>query len=110
VLTLSDSFDDESEGEEGEENAIQFLEAGEDTAVAFEAAEEALDFIALLVEGSVIAPGINTIAFGRDHRDHIQSEHELTGFIAFISAIHDHGHAGERPQIPKQFASFGRIV
>jgi hypothetical protein len=41
VLTLSDRFDDESEAEEGEEHAIQFLEAGEDTAVAFEAAEEA---------------------------------------------------------------------
>jgi len=95
VLTLSDSFDDEGEAEEREENAIQFLEAGEDAPVTFEAAKEALDFIALLVEGSVIAPGINAIGFGRDYRNHIQREHKLTGFVAFISTIHDHGHARE---------------
>ncbi len=110
MLTLSDRFDDESEAEEGEEHAIQFLEAGKDAAITFEAAEEALDFIALLVEGSVIAPGVNAIAFGRDHRDHIQREHKLPGFIAFISAIHDHRHPRKRPEIAKQFAAFGRIM
>jgi hypothetical protein len=110
VLTLSDSFDNESEAEEREEYAIQFLEAGEDTTVALEPTEETLDFIALLVDGSVIAPGINAIGFGRDHRNHIQREHKLTSFIAFISAIHDHRHSRERPEIAKQFASFGRIM
>jgi hypothetical protein len=84
-----------------EEDAVEFLEPGEDAAVTFETAEEALDFIALFVEGSVITPGINAIGFGRDHRNHIQREHELTCFIAFISSIHDHGHARERPQIPE---------
>jgi CheY-like chemotaxis protein len=27
----------------------------------------------------------------------------LTGFVAFVSAIHDHWHTGERAQITKQF-------
>ena len=59
MLTLSECFDDEGEAEEREEHAIQFLEAGEDAAVTLEAAEEALDFIAFLVEGPVVTPGIN---------------------------------------------------
>jgi hypothetical protein len=110
VLTLPECFDDKSETEEREEYAIQFLEAGKDAPVTFEAAKQTLDFIALLIEGSVIAPGVNTIGFGRDHRNHIQREYKLTSFVAFISTVHDHGHARERPQIAKQFASFGRIM
>ena len=46
MLTLSDGFDDESEAEEREEDAIEFLEPGEYAAVTLETAEEALDFIA----------------------------------------------------------------
>lgn len=64
MLTLSDSFDHESEAEESEKHAIQCLEPGEDAAVPLQATEETLDFIAFPVENSVIAPGINTIGFG----------------------------------------------
>ena len=110
MLTLSDSFDDESEAEESEEDAIQFLEPGEDAAVTPQATEETLNLVAFPVESSVIAPGINAIGFVRDHRNHFQREDKLTGFIAFVSTINDHGHFGERPQISKQFAAFGRIM
>jgi hypothetical protein len=109
VLTLSEGFDDESEAEKRKEHAIEFLEAGEDAAVTLEATEEALDFIAFLIERPVIAPGLNAIGFGRDYGNHVQLEHELTCFVAFVSSIHDHRHTGEGAQIPKQFA-FGRVM
>jgi hypothetical protein len=80
VLTLSERFDDESEAEESEEHAVLFLEAGEDAAVTLEAAEEALDFIAFLVEGPVVTSGINAIGFRRDYGNHLQREHQPDGF------------------------------
>ena len=57
MLTLSKGLDDEGEGDEGEEDTVQFLEAGEDAAETFQPAEEAFDFIAFLVEGPVVVPG-----------------------------------------------------
>ena len=53
---------------------------------------------------------MNAIGFGRDHWDHFQREHQLTGFVAFVSAIHDHRHTREGAQIAKEFAAFGRIM
>jgi hypothetical protein len=61
-LALSESFDDEGEGEEAEEDDIELLEAGEDAAVAFHASEEAFDLIAFLVESAVVAPGIDLLS------------------------------------------------
>ena len=110
MLTLSKGFDYESEAEKCKEHTIEFLEAREDAAVTFEATEETLDFIAFLVERPVVAPGLNAIGFGRDYGNHVQLEHELTSFVAFVSAIHDHRHAGKRAQITKQFATFRRIM
>jgi hypothetical protein len=82
VLTLSKSFDDESKAEEGEEDAVEFLEAGEDTPVAFESAKEPLDLIAFLVKRPVIAPRINAIGFGWYHRNHAQFEHQVSRLVA----------------------------
>jgi Mechanosensitive ion channel len=62
VLALSECFDDEGEGEEAEEGDVEFLEAGEDAAVAFHAAEEAVDLVAFLVESAVAVPGIKPSA------------------------------------------------
>lgn len=50
MLTLSESFDDEGETKEGKEDAVQFLEAGEDAAVAFEPSEEAFDLVPFAIE------------------------------------------------------------
>ena len=110
MLTLSEGFDYETEAEKSKEHAIEFFEAGEDAAVTLEATEETLDFIAFLIERAVIAPGLNAIGFVRDYGNHVQLEHELTSFVAFVSAIHDHRHAGKRAQITKQFATFRRIM
>ncbi len=61
MFTLAKRFDDEGEVEEAEEEDIEFLEAGEDSAKAFESPEEPLDFIALLVEGAVVFPGLDAV-------------------------------------------------
>lgn len=65
MLTLSERFDDEGEGDEGEEDAVQFLEAGEDAAENLQPAEEAFDFIAFSIECLIVAPRVDTIGLGR---------------------------------------------
>ena len=52
MLALSEGFDDECECEEAKEEGVEFFEAGEDAAVALHAPEEALDLVALLVQGA----------------------------------------------------------
>jgi hypothetical protein len=59
VFALAKRFDDEGEVEEAEEVDIEFLEAGKDSAEAFESPEEPLDFVALLVESAVVFPGLD---------------------------------------------------
>jgi hypothetical protein len=81
VLTLSKCFHDESKAEEGEEDAIQFFEAGEDAAIAFESSKEPLEFVPLSVERAVIAPGINSIGFRRDDRHHAEFQPKLASLI-----------------------------
>ncbi len=81
MFTLAKRFDDEGEVEEAEEEDIEFLEAGEDSAKAFESPEEPLDFIALLVEGAVVFPGLDAVGLWRNDRDHAQAEHQLPGFV-----------------------------
>ena len=44
-VALSKGFDNEGEGEESEEDGVEFVEAGEDSAVSFQAAEEAFDLV-----------------------------------------------------------------
>jgi hypothetical protein len=61
VFTLAKRFDDEGEGEEAEEEDIKFLEAGEDSAEAFEPPEEPLDFVALLVKSAGVFPGVDAV-------------------------------------------------
>jgi len=45
MFTLAKRFDDEGEVEEAEERDIEFLEAREDSAEAFESPEEPFDFV-----------------------------------------------------------------
>ena len=99
MLTLSKGFDDEGEVEEAEEEDIEFLEAGEDSAEAFEPPEEPLDFVALFVESAVVFPGLDAVGLWRNDRDHAQAEHQLPGFVALVGAIHQQRQAfPHRPQ------------
>ena len=64
MLTLSKRFDDKSETEEGEEDAIQFLEAEEDATVALESSEETFDLVPLCAARAIIAPGSTRLDLG----------------------------------------------
>jgi hypothetical protein len=70
-----------------EEKDIEFFEAGEDSAEAFESSEEPLDFVALLVEGAVVFSGFDAVGLWRNGRDHAQAEHELLGLVTLVGAI-----------------------
>jgi hypothetical protein len=69
VLTLSECFGDQGEGEEAEEEQIQLFEAGEDAPEAFQPAEEALDLVAFPVHRLVVLPWFEAVALGRNDRD-----------------------------------------
>jgi hypothetical protein len=73
---------------EAKEGDIEFLEAGEDSAEAFESPEEPLDF-ALLVESTIVFPRLDAIGrLWRNDPDHAQAEHQLPGFVTFVRAVH----------------------
>jgi len=84
------------EVEETEEEDIEFLEAGEDSAEAFESLEEPLDFVALLLESAVVFQGLDTVRLWRNNRDHAQAEHQLLGFGTLVGAIHNMYLTGRR--------------
>jgi hypothetical protein len=65
LFALAKGFDDEGEVEEAEEEDIEFLEAREDSAEAFESPEKPLDFVALLVESEVVFPGLDAVGLWR---------------------------------------------
>src|SRR5258708_3569881 len=94
-----------------EEEDIEFLEAGEDSAEALESPEEPLNFIALLVESAVVLPGLDAVGLWRNERDHAQDEYQLPGFVTLVGAIHQQRQAfRHRPQFCQQGATFGSIV
>src|ERR1035437_3626625 len=88
VHTNPESFDDECEAEEREEDGIECLETGEDAAEAFQSPEESFDLVALLIQGTIILPGMQPVGLGRDYWNHAEIQHQLAGLIAFVSAIH----------------------
>ena len=54
MFTLAQRLDDENESKKCEKDNVEFLEAGEDAAEAFEPPEKPFDFIPLLVQRAVI--------------------------------------------------------
>jgi hypothetical protein len=111
VFTLSECFDDEGEIEEADEEDIELLEAGKDSAEALESSEQPFDFVALPVEGAVVLSGFDAIALGWNHWNHAQIEHQLPCFVALIRTIHEHGQAFRHSrQLPQQLTSFWSVV
>jgi hypothetical protein len=111
VFTLTQCFDDEGEGEEAEEEDIEFLESGEDSAEALQSSKQPLDLIALLVKRTIVLPRLDAVGLGWNDRDHAEAEHQLSGFVAFIGSIHQHWQALRHgAKFGQQGASFGRIV
>ena len=75
--------------EEGKKHDIEFIEAREEAAEAFETPEEPLDLVAPAVHGFVILPRRQTIALGRDHGNPAEIQGQLAGRVVFVSAVHD---------------------
>ena len=69
---------------------VELFKAREDAAETLEPPEEALDFIALLVQSAVVFPGFDAIRLGRNNRNHAQIEHELPGLVVLVGPIHQH--------------------
>jgi hypothetical protein len=86
VLTLSQGLDDGGEGQKSQEQDVEFFEAGEDAAKAFQSAEQSLDLIALALHGLVILPGFETIALGWNHRYKAEIQRQLPSFVVLVTA------------------------
>jgi hypothetical protein len=91
VLTLSKGLDDQGEVEESKEYGIEFVEARKDAAEAFQSPKESLDFVASAVHSFVILPGVEAIAFGRNHRKEVEFHGQLTGLVVLVGLVHDEG-------------------
>ena len=81
MLTLSEGLDDQSEVEESQKDDVEFIEAREDAAEAFESAEKPLDLIALAVHGFIILPGLQAIASRRNLRDVAKVQSQLESLV-----------------------------
>jgi hypothetical protein len=97
VLTLSEGIGDKREMNRAKEHYVELFKAGKDAAEAFEPPEEALDFIASLVESAVVFPGFDPIRFGWDDGNHAQVKDKLSGLIVLVGSIHQHRQAFRRP-------------
>jgi hypothetical protein len=60
----------DGEVEETEEEGVEFLEAGEVSAQALEAAEQPLDLVAHFVVCAVVPPRLDTVVLGRNQWDY----------------------------------------
>jgi len=89
VLTLTEGLDDQGEVEESEEDDIEFVEAREDAAEAFEPAEEPLDLVALAVQGLIVEPGMQAIAARGDHREEAKVQSQLERGVILVGAVQD---------------------
>jgi len=77
--------------DEGEEHEIELVEAGRDSAKAFESSEESFDFVAFLVQHPVVIPGVVAVALGWDDWGVAQVLCQVPGLIILVGAVHDQG-------------------
>ena len=77
----------EGEVDEGYEHDVGFVVADEDTPVAFEAADEPLDFVSSFVDGLVVGPGSSSGAFGWDDRCVSEVAGCLAGLVSFVCPV-----------------------
>ncbi len=82
LLTLLSASGVQCEMNEEHENSIEFVESGEDTAKALQAAKQQFNLVALLVDLLSVFPNAQAIALGRYDGKHLQFQHQLPRFIA----------------------------
>ncbi len=72
----------EREEDEGAEERVKLVVAGEDPAKAFQATEEALDVVALPVEPAIEAPRPSAQGIGRHHGAEAEQAGQAAGFVS----------------------------
>jgi hypothetical protein len=77
----------------------------------FKRRKQALDLVSLLVEFAIIIPGFAPIRFGGNDRNHVQLQHQLPGFIAFVGPVHHQRNFDRhRSQFQQQLSAHRSIV
>ncbi|MBI2817199.1 MAG: hypothetical protein HYX72_09695 [Acidobacteria bacterium] len=95
---------------ESEEDDVEFIEAGEDAAEAFESAEEPFDLVALAVHSLIVLPRLQAIAFGRNYWEEAEVQSQLESLVVLIGAVHDEvQRCGQRSDAAQQFAASDRV-
>lgn len=104
-------FDDQGEMDKGQEHHIEFLEAREDTAEAFESAKQSFDFVASAVHGAVVLPRGDAVLLGWNDGDEAEVEGQLLGVVSFVGSVHQQmNRPGRRAKSAQKFAPFRRVV
>ncbi len=88
MSTLTEHFEDESEGDESHKDHIEFVESREDSTIAFQTPKQSLHFVSLFIHLLVVLPRINTAFLRRRYRLHSHFHCLLAVRIAFIRSIH----------------------
>lgn len=88
MLTLARCLDDKDEDEEAQEDDIELLESREDAPEALQPAKQAFHLVATPVHLPVVHPRVQAIALGRDDMNEAEVEHQLTGLVILVGAIH----------------------
>ena len=110
MLTLAQPDPDKREGNEGPEQHIEFVVAGEDPPEALKAAEESFDMVALSIDLLVQPPRPESLGIRWDDRTEAQKAGEAAGFVALIGHVHDQGATFCRAaEVGDQLAAFGAI-
>ena len=97
--------------DKSKEHHIEFLEAREDAAEAFESAKQAFDFVAPAVHGAVVFPGSDAVSLGWHNRDEAEIEGQLASVVAFVGPVHQQmNRPGRRAKPAQKLAPFRRVV
>jgi len=88
-VNTNDSIGDQCEMNEEHEDAIQFVESGEDPSKALQPTKQPFDLVAFFVHLLAIFPGTQAIGFGWYDGKHFKRQYQLARFIAFIGFVHD---------------------
>jgi len=110
VFALTESFDDEGEGEEARKRTSSFSNLEKILRKPLSLRNSARSRC-VFVEGRVVFPGFDAIGLRRNHRNHAQAEHQFRVSSPLVGPIHQHRQAfRHRPKLGQQGASFGRVV
>ena len=89
----------------------RLVKAREDPAIALQAAEQALDLVAPLVQLPVVLPRVHAGRDRRHHRREPQIQRQLAGLVTLVGAVHhQRQRLVVRSPVREELAPFRRIV